>query len=201
MNGFAFVEIFQIVIRISLTLVAGNEIELAGDLFVEEFGKLVRGVFSAPIDLPGTNFRRAQQASSLPLSPTGFQHQVFILRSIVKPRQPIPIISPNMYLASCFQAKKKMESVFGDLLRRRRSSPGESRDMVYSLLHGDQKTDCPLSDEQIIDFLMSIVFTGYEAMTETATMVLKYLSDDPRVLQEIRVRYRARSLFSTLEAD
>ena len=55
-------------LRISLKLLAGIEAGPPGDMLMEEFRKLIRGVFSAPIDLPGTNFRRALQASSLSLS-------------------------------------------------------------------------------------------------------------------------------------
>ena len=94
-----------------------------------------------------------------------------------------------------------MESVFSDLLRgRRRSSSGESGDMVYSLLHADQKANCQLSDEQIIDLLISLIFTSYEAVPTTMTMALKYLNDRPRALQEIRVRHLARFLFLALQA-
>ena len=61
--------------------------------------------------------------------------------------------------------------------------------MVYSLLHADQKADRQFSDEQITDILISLVFTGHEAVSATATLALKYLDDHPRVLREIRESY------------
>ena len=61
--------------------------------------------------------------------------------------------------------------------------------MLYSLLHVDhQKVDRQLTDEQMIDLLITIVYSGYETVSTTSMMVLNYLHDHPRALQEVRVR-------------
>ena len=72
--------------RMALNLIAGIETGEAANILMEEFSKLVCGTLSLPINLPGTNYRRAFKAISLSLSlslsvpPLGceIQHQIFI---------------------------------------------------------------------------------------------------------------------------
>lgn len=44
-----------------------------------------------------------------------------------------------------------------------------------------------LSDEEIIDQIITILYSGYETVSTTSMMAVKYLHDHPRVLQELRV--------------
>uniref|UniRef100_A0A453A8N6 Cytochrome P450 n=1 Tax=Aegilops tauschii subsp. strangulata TaxID=200361 RepID=A0A453A8N6_AEGTS len=52
---------------------------------------------------------------------------------------------------------------------------------------GDDGTREKLSDEQIIDLIITIIYDGYETMSTTSMMAVKYLSDHPQALQELRV--------------
>uniref|UniRef100_A0A453A8K1 Cytochrome P450 n=1 Tax=Aegilops tauschii subsp. strangulata TaxID=200361 RepID=A0A453A8K1_AEGTS len=52
---------------------------------------------------------------------------------------------------------------------------------------GDDGTREKLSDEQIIDLLIALIYSGYETMSTTSMMAVKYLSDHPRALEELRV--------------
>lgn len=60
--------------------------------------------------------------------------------------------------------------------------------MLSSLLQTEPKTARELTDEQMIDLLITIVNSGYETVSTTSMMAVKYLHDHPRALQEIRVR-------------
>lgn len=44
-----------------------------------------------------------------------------------------------------------------------------------------------MSDEEIIDQIITILYSGYETISTTSMMAVKYLHDHPRALQELRV--------------
>ncbi|CAA6657344.1 unnamed protein product [Spirodela intermedia] len=150
----------EIAFLTSLKLIAGIEAGKIADKLKEEFSMVVLGTLSLPIDLPGTNYRRA------------------------------------------FQSRKKIVSMLRELVReRRRSSSTESRDMLSSLLQTEPKTGRELTDDQMIDLLITIIYSGYETVSTTSMMVLKYLHDHPRALQEVREEHLAiRRRKSTGEA-
>lgn len=60
--------------------------------------------------------------------------------------------------------------------------------MLGSLLKVDDSSKVKLNDEQIIDLIIALVYSGYETVSTTSMMALKYLHDHPRVLEELRVR-------------
>ncbi|CAA6662921.1 unnamed protein product [Spirodela intermedia] len=51
------------------------------------------------------------------------------------------------------------------------------------------RTRPKLTDDQTIDLLVTIMYTGFEAVSSTVTMVVKYLHDHPSALQELRNEY------------
>lgn len=44
-----------------------------------------------------------------------------------------------------------------------------------------------LSDEEMIDLIITILYSGYETVSTTSMMAVKYLHDHPKVLEELRV--------------
>uniref|UniRef100_A0A453A8J7 Cytochrome P450 n=1 Tax=Aegilops tauschii subsp. strangulata TaxID=200361 RepID=A0A453A8J7_AEGTS len=52
---------------------------------------------------------------------------------------------------------------------------------------GNDGTREKLTDEQIIDLLIALIYSGYETMSTTSMMAVKYLSDHPQALEELRV--------------
>ena len=52
----------------------------------------------------------------------------------------------------------------------------------------EEENKCKLTDEEIIDLIITLVYSGYETVSTTSMMAVKYLHDHPHVLQELRVR-------------
>jgi len=59
--------------------------------------------------------------------------------------------------------------------------------MLDALLSGNEGTRAKLSDDQIIDLLITLIYSGYETVSTTSMMAVKYLSDNPKALEQIRV--------------
>ncbi|XP_044454623.1 cytochrome P450 85A1 [Triticum aestivum] len=99
----------------------------------------------------------------------------------------LPINLPGTRYYQGLQARKKLVSMLQKIITERRSTIQAHGDMLEALLtSGDDGTREKLSDEQIIDLIMTIIYDGYETMSTTSMMAVKYLSDHPRALQELR---------------
>ena len=66
-------------------------------------------------------------------------------------------------------------------------------DMVVMLLNDKEEeehglyVDFKLTEEQILDLLISIINAGYETVSTTTMMAVKYLHDCPKALRKLRV--------------
>jgi len=72
------------------------------------------------------------------------------------------------------------------LIDGRRASKLYHQDMLGRLMRTEENK-FKLTDEEIIDQIITILYSGYETVSTTSMMAVKYLHDHPRVLQELRV--------------
>jgi brassinosteroid-6-oxidase 2 len=73
------------------------------------------------------------------------------------------------------------------MITERLSSDHAHNYMLDALLSGNHGTREKLSDEQIIDLIITLIYSGYETMSTTSMMAVKYLSEHPQALEELRV--------------
>ncbi|VAH39986.1 unnamed protein product [Triticum turgidum subsp. durum] len=98
---------------------------------------------------------------------------------------PINLLGTRYYQG--LHARKKLVSMLEQMIAERRSSIQAHDDMLDALLRsGDDGAREKLSDDQIIDLIITLIYSGYETMSTTSMMVVKYLSDHPRALQDLR---------------
>lgn len=88
------------------------------------------------------------------------------------------------------QARKKVIKLIRKTIENRKAccnSNNDEDDILNSLISesGDQKYD--LDDEEINDQIITILNSGYETVSKTTMMIVKYLHDHPKALQELRV--------------
>ncbi|XP_008775849.2 cytochrome P450 85A-like [Phoenix dactylifera] len=98
----------------------------------------------------------------------------------------LPINFPGTNYHRGFQARRKIVSILEKIIKERKASPSSQDDMLNSLLRGDDATETKFSDEQIIDLVITMVYSGFETVSTTTMMTIKYLYDHPRALEEIR---------------
>eukprot|EP00262_Sarcandra_glabra_P014360 TRINITY_DN4196_c0_g1_i1.p1 TRINITY_DN4196_c0_g1~~TRINITY_DN4196_c0_g1_i1.p1 ORF type:complete len:465 (+),score=80.36 TRINITY_DN4196_c0_g1_i1:62-1456(+) len=103
----------------------------------------------------------------------------------------MPIDLPGTNYRSAFQARKKITSILREIIEERRASPITQNDMLDSLLKTDDGSRYELNDEQIVDLIITIMYSGYETVSTTSMMAVKYLHDHPRALQELRNEHLA----------
>lgn len=89
-------------------------------------------------------------------------------------------------LHNVLQARKNIVSMLTQLIDERRASKETHEDMLGCLMRSDENR-YKLTDEEIIDQIITILYSGYETVSTTSMMAVKYLHDHPRALQELRV--------------
>lgn len=80
-----------------------------------------------------------------------------------------------------------------ELIEERRASQEDHDDMLGCLMRSDDNR-YKLNDEEIIDQIITIMYSGYETVSTTSMMAVKYLHDNPNVLHELRVSRERKAM-------
>ncbi|WJX65763.1 Cytochrome P450 85A [Trifolium repens] len=102
----------------------------------------------------------------------------------------LPINLPGANYHRGFQARKNIISILSQLLKERRASNETHKDMLGNLMEKDENK-YKLSDEEIIDLVITLMYSGYETVSTTSMMAVKYLHDHPKALEELRKEHFA----------
>ncbi|MED6180100.1 Cytochrome P450 85A [Stylosanthes scabra] len=97
----------------------------------------------------------------------------------------LPIPLPGTNYSRAFQARKAIVSIIREVMEERRKSQETHKDMLAGLM-GNDESRYKLSDEQIIDLVITVIYSGYETVSATSMMAVKYLHDHPKALQQLR---------------
>ncbi|MBA0579346.1 hypothetical protein Gorai_021606 [Gossypium raimondii] len=102
----------------------------------------------------------------------------------------LPIDLPGTNYRRGFQARQNILKILGQLIEKRRDSEESHKDMLGYLMRNDDNNRHKLSDDEIIDQIITILYSGYETVSTTSMMAVKYLHDHPTVLEELRKEHR-----------
>lgn len=81
-----------------------------------------------------------------------------------------------------------MQKIMLDLLRERLSTPTVKHGDLLDLIVEELRSEKPAIDERFaIDALAALLFTSYVTMAPTLTLAFKFLSDNPKVLKDLKV--------------
>ncbi|XP_020168914.1 cytochrome P450 87A3-like [Aegilops tauschii subsp. strangulata] len=97
-----------------------------------------------------------------------------------------PIYVPGTAFYKCMQGRKNVMKILTKMLdERKRASRQDSVDFL-DLLLDDLKKEKLLRNEKIaLDLLFLLLFAGFETTSSGITAALKFLTDDPKALQEL----------------
>ncbi|XP_007045811.2 PREDICTED: cytochrome P450 85A [Theobroma cacao] len=97
----------------------------------------------------------------------------------------LPINIPGTNYHHGIQGRRRIIKMLKRIMEERRALSTVYDDMLHRLLDcKDSKYN--LSDEEIIDQIITIMYSGYETVSTTSMMAIKYLHDHPKALQELR---------------
>ncbi|CAI9109881.1 OLC1v1009806C4 [Oldenlandia corymbosa var. corymbosa] len=102
----------------------------------------------------------------------------------------LPINLPNTNYHRGFQARKNIVTLLRKLIDERRAS-GETKDDMLGFLMNTEENKYKLTDEEMIDLIITILYSGYETVSTTSMMAVKYLHDHPKALEEVMKEHMA----------
>jgi cytochrome P450 len=86
----------------------------------------------------------------------------------------------------CFKKAKRLREIIGDIVRERKSETRHYSDLLDMLLNSKyEDSGASLSDEQIIDELLIIIFAGHETTANSISWLLYLLSTNTEKLQKL----------------
>ena len=87
---------------------------------------------------------------------------------------------------------RRLDAALLGLLRRRRTSPGTSKDLLSLLLDTrDQATSAPLADEHVRDEIVTMFFAGHESTALAQSWTLYLLARNPRIQEQLEAEVDA----------
>ncbi|WCJ22090.1 Cytochrome P450 85A1 [Euphorbia peplus] len=102
----------------------------------------------------------------------------------------LPINIPGTQYYSGSQGRKKVTKMLREMMKERRACSIRKNDFLGELLESkDPKYQ--LNDDEIIDQIITILHSGFETVSTTTMMAIKYLHDHPMALQQIREEHFA----------
>ena len=96
----------------------------------------------------------------------------------------MPINIPGTLFNKSMKARKELAQILAKILSTRRQAKGDHNDLLGSFM-GDKEG---LTDEQIADNIIGVIFAARDTTASVLTWILKYLGENPSVLQAVTVR-------------
>lgn len=96
----------------------------------------------------------------------------------------MPINLPGTLFNKAMKARKELAKIVAKIISTRREMKIDHGDLLGSFM-GDKEG---LTDEQIADNVIGVIFAARDTTASVLTWILKYLGENPSVLQAVTVR-------------
>ncbi|KAF8378947.1 hypothetical protein HHK36_028372 [Tetracentron sinense] len=93
----------------------------------------------------------------------------------------MPINLPGTLFSKSMKARKELAQILAKIICSRRQRRGESNDLLESFM-GEKEG---LTDEQIADNVIGVIFAARDTTASVLTWIVKYLGQNPSVLQAV----------------
>lgn len=104
----------------------------------------------------------------------------------------MPINLPGTLFHKAMKARKELAHILNKILSTRREMKRDHNDLLGSFM-GEKEG---LTDEQIADNVIGLIFAARDTTASVLTWILKYLGENPSVLQAVTVRIISQTFFT-----
>lgn len=95
----------------------------------------------------------------------------------------MPINLPGTLFHKAMKARKELSQILAQILAKRRQMKQDHNDLLGSFM-GEK---AGLTDEQIADNIIGVIFAARDTTASVLTWIVKYLGENPSVLQAVTV--------------
>lgn len=86
------------------------------------------------------------------------------------------------------KARRRLNRIIGEIVQERKEKKWLASNLLGQLLNFRDEMGNTLSDEQIADNIIGVLFAAQDTTASVLTWILKYLHDDPKLLDFVKVR-------------
>uniref|UniRef100_A0A0D3FZ41 Cytochrome P450 n=2 Tax=Oryza TaxID=4527 RepID=A0A0D3FZ41_9ORYZ len=98
-----------------------------------------------------------------------------------------PIYFPGTSFYRSMQGRRNVRNTLTDIMKERLSAPGKKYGDLVDLIVEELQSEKPMIDENFaIDALAALLFTSFATLSSTLTVAFKYLTDNPKVVEELK---------------
>jgi len=90
------------------------------------------------------------------------------------------------------QARTKVAEALTLVVRQRREEYNEGKEKKSDMLGALLASGDHFSDDQIVDFLLALLVAGYETTSTIMTLAVKFLTETPLALAQLKVRNKPK---------
>lgn len=96
----------------------------------------------------------------------------------------MPINLPGTLFNKAMKARKELAQILAKILKLRRQTKQTHTDLLGSFMEESEG----LTDEQIADNMIGVIFAARDTTASILTWIIKFLGENPSVLQAVTVR-------------
>ncbi|CAL9133551.1 unnamed protein product [Musa textilis] len=98
-----------------------------------------------------------------------------------------PTCVPGTPYQKAIQARKRLGRIVGEIINERRGRKGVwENDLLGHLMDSKDDKGELLTDDQIADNIVGVLFAAQDTTASALTWILKFLHDDPKLLESVR---------------
>lgn len=99
----------------------------------------------------------------------------------------LPINLPGTLFHKAMKARKRLGQIVADIIssKRRQQQLEEGKGLLASLIDPKEA----LTDDQIADNVIGLIFAARDTTASVLTWIVKYLAENPEVLQAVKVNF------------
>ncbi|TKY57816.1 Abscisic acid 8'-hydroxylase 4 [Spatholobus suberectus] len=98
-----------------------------------------------------------------------------------------PTCIPGTQYKKALLARKRLGKIISDIISERKEKKLLERDLLSCLLNWKGEGGEVLSDDQIADNIIGVLFAAQDTTASAMTWVVKYLHDEPKLLESVKV--------------
>ncbi|XP_039144402.1 abscisic acid 8'-hydroxylase 3 [Dioscorea cayenensis subsp. rotundata] len=99
-----------------------------------------------------------------------------------------PTNIPGTHYNKAIKARKRLSELLSEIMNKRRKNGKVEKDLLGYLMESkDNGKGSKLSDEQISDNIIGVLFAAQDTTASVLTWILKYLGEDSKLLEAVKV--------------
>ncbi|XVF67584.1 hypothetical protein PTKIN_Ptkin10aG0132700 [Pterospermum kingtungense] len=102
-----------------------------------------------------------------------------------------PTNIPGTAYHKALQARKRLNQILGEIISERKEKRLAENDLLGHLLNFKDEKGQTLTEDQIADNIIGVLFAAHDTTASFITWILKFLQDDPKLLEAVKSEQKA----------